>query len=404
MNRCKPIFCASGMVFEIDKYIGPDKQLRVPKTVLDISKPHSDRKKREVMHAIDSAIDGGKLTFDRSYLKPLSWEFTRGVFLTLCGFGRADLMNATCGTCGIRSSYAKKFVVLLMVLRHNLHYNAASDLFQRHERMRVEVDGVSPYSLWADPDRISSWLYKVGKFMGRPSAVGLSSYLLRKCMMHKPYATQFPPFTAKGVYVFLGARRVLDPCFGWGDRFAAAYATSSVQAFHGIDPRRTAHKGFIEQRARYGEWLPAKQMVCVFTEGRAEKTKLQAGAYDTIFTSPPFFDKEKYKSIGKFASLEAWFERFLEPMLDNVWQALSVGGHLALHLEDDPKRPISNSMNTYIGQRPGAIYRGIICMPKNERPGIKDRGNNNEPIWVWQKVKVTSMKQHPPAATRRPSF
>jgi len=374
------------MLISLKDYIDKNGQLRVPKSVLDISKVKTDRQKRTIMRLIDQAIDSGRLTFDRSFLKHLTLDDTRNAILSLYDLKAADLIKSRCNTCAVRSTYDARFVSLLVVLRHNLWYNRASDIFQRHDRMRVEVAGFSPYKLWKDPERMSLWLYKLGHFMGKPSQVTLCSYMLRKCMMHRPYATQFPPFTAKAVYTFLGATKVLDPCFGWGDRFAAAYCTHSVQHFHGIDPRQGASKAFLLQRQQYNEWLPHRKLTTMFTQGRAEKTDLKAKAFDTIFTSPPFFDKEKYKSIGSFASLDAWFKKFLEPMIDNVWRALAAKGHLAIHLEDDPKRPISNAMNMYIGSHEGAVYKGIICMPKNERPGIKERGDNNEPIWVWQKA------------------
>ena len=375
------------MVFRIEGYIDTQKHFSVPRDCLDISKITDAKDKNRIIAAISRAIETKKLTFKGSYLKHLDLKKTQQAFLALAAKRPPELLQRNLGTCDVRASYDPEFVVLMMVLRKApLWLNEASEIFQRDERCKVEVNGHSLWSLWHDPDRVSLWLYKLGQWMGRPSAVNLGSYMLRKCMTgHKSYATQFPCFSAKGVYSMLKSKRVLDPCFGWGDRFAAAFCTQTVVSFHGIDPRKGAKNGFQQQDKLYREWLPHKVIKTQFTQGRAEKIKLTAKHYDTIFTSPPFFDKENYKNIGSFRSLDAWFQTFLQPMIDNVWQALAGGGHLVLHLEDDDKRPISNWMNTYISRQLGAMYKGIICMPKNERPGIKERGGS-EPMWVWLKA------------------
>ena len=77
------------------------------------------------MRAINQAIDSGQLTFEKSFLKPLTLEDTKKTFMALCDLGSKDLLNEDRATCDTRANYGSTYVVLLIVLRHNLWYNTA---------------------------------------------------------------------------------------------------------------------------------------------------------------------------------------------------------------------------------------------------------------------------------------
>lgn len=377
--------------FGVAQYVHADGSFQVPKDKLDVDAIVDDEDKTKIIEAINRAITKGTLTFE-GFLKQLNWDVTERWFLRLAQLTPGDVLDKRKSTCDVKATYDSDFMIMLICLKHvNKSFNMASELFQRDERVRVEVDGYSLYSLWKSPDRVRLWLDRLRSMLGpkkKPSPILLSSYMLRKCMTgHKAYATQFPPIAAKGVYYFLRSEHVLDPCFGWGDRFAAAYATKGVKSFHGIDPRAGAQKGFTQQMDMYRAWLPNRKLLATFTKDKAQNVKLPVKAYDTIFTSPPFYNKEQYKSLGTFRNINHWFDTFLEPFIDNMWRSLAVGGSLALHLDDDIKRPISNRMNMYIGTQSKAEYQGIICMPRHQRSHSKGRGeDDNEPIWVWKKA------------------
>lgn len=58
---------------------------------------------------------------------------------------------------------------------------------------------------------------------------------------------------------------------------------------------------------------------------------------DAVFTSPPFFDREKYfdepgQCWRDHSTLESWRDAYVVPTLLNAQTALKSGGYLALHL------------------------------------------------------------------------
>ena len=61
--------------------------------------------------------------------------------------------------------------------------------------------------------------------------------------------------------------------------------------------------------------------------------------YDTVFTSPPYFDFEIYadaatQSCARHPTLARWLDGWLEPVLRKAWAHLAPRGHLALHVCD----------------------------------------------------------------------
>ena len=199
---------------------------------------------------------------------------------------------------------------------------------------------------------------------------------------NRHYATQFAPASAKAVFLFLGARRVLDPCFGWGDRFVGALCTESVEAYHGIDCREAAEMGFQQQRDIYGTTFPDKIGSFTFQLGRSEAVEI-LGTYDTIFTSPPAFNKEIYPGAPGWSCFEEYYRLFFIPMLTNAWNVLKLSGHLAIHKSDRHGFQVCERMLWDVQAFPGARYLGYIGLQSAQPVGST---NVCSPIWVWKKV------------------
>jgi hypothetical protein len=63
------------------------------------------------------------------------------------------------------------------------------------------------------------------------------------------------------------------------------------------------------------------------------------GKVSVVFTSPPYFSKEKYsedpaQSCIKFSEYEAWRNGFLIPTLDTAWQMLRPGGYIIWNISE----------------------------------------------------------------------
>lgn len=215
-------------------------------------------------------------------------------------------------------------------------------------------------------------------------------------------AAQFKPAVALGVFRFLGSTRILDPCAGWGDRLVAACASNLE--YVGYDPNKNLEPCYDEIVNRF-----ASNNQCVNIE-RFEHSRSWSGDFDLVFTSPPYFDTERYavgssaekdQSWYRYDDLGAWLDFFMHPLIDKSYSALKEGGYLALNIKDSVRRlkgsgkskhrlPICDHVFSFAAQA-GFSYQGVIGMKMKSKPGNQDGRRPSggallcEPIWVWKK-------------------
>jgi len=211
--------------------------------------------------------------------------------------------------------------------------------------------------------------------------------------MRKYVASQFKPSIAKSLYELFNAEDVLDFSMGWGDRLVGALATPNIKSYTGIDPNTETHKGYekIVQQFNSDKKID-KNIACAesFEHGDRE--------YDFVFTSPPYFDIERYsteetQSFKKYKKLEDWKENFLYKAIGNFWPNVKDGGVVAINISDvyssGEDRFICDDMNDFISTLPDANY--ISCfgykMAKRTNSRTDREGTFCEPVWVWSKGK-----------------
>ena len=138
--------------------------------------------------------------------------------------------------------------------------------------------------------------------------------------------------------------------------------------------------------------------------------------FDTIFTSPPYFDVERYSDEGtqswvRYKTIDEWNKNFLQKTLGKLIPTLKKGGMLAVNIADvyNPKEKdyfdICNPMNEFLESQ-GLTYYGCIGMEMTKRFNSGGAGNAKseyfeehlkektkdtsdiafgEPIWIWKK-------------------
>ena len=79
--------------------------------------------------------------------------------------------------------------------------------------------------------------------------------------------------------------------------------------------------------------------------------------FDLVFTSPPYYDLEEYRSrtnglvgqsLEKPLSLQEWLNNFLFPLVAKAWSFVKPGGHYILY------------MNDYATKKAGASLRNVV--------------------------------------------
>jgi len=147
--------------------------------------------------------------------------------------------------------------------------------------------------------------------------------------------SNFRPVTASMLYkVFTDeGDTVWDMSMGWGGRLLA-----SVKAkinYIGTDPNTQTVKGLKEMIGTFGD---KDTDYLLYTMG-SEEYRPDKNSLDFAFTSPPYFDTEKYsdektQSYLKYSSINKWKEKFLRKTIDNCYYGLKQNKFLALNVAD----------------------------------------------------------------------
>ena len=214
--------------------------------------------------------------------------------------------------------------------------------------------------------------------------------------MRKYVASQFRPSAAKCIYQHFNSENVLDFSSGWGDRLNGFLSCSTTKSYFGLDPNSRLFVGFHNQLADYHRVYDLEKKIILKMEC-AEDADIPNYTFDTVFTSPPYFNIERYnqddtQSWKRYKKLNNWLDGFLFPVLEKSWNGLHSNGNMIINISDvysnHTVNKICDPMNDFISKLSGASYQGTIGLRMAKRPNskaVKSDGIFVEPMWVWKK-------------------
>jgi 16S rRNA G966 N2-methylase RsmD len=128
-------------------------------------------------------------------------------------------------------------------------------------------------------------------------------------------STMFRPQMAKMIATNLDAKRILDPCAGWGGRMLGSVAAGAE--YVAFEPNTETYNGLL----RLTKFLGIENKVRIIKDSALEMDKHDIGEFDLILTSPPYFDLEIYsredtQSIKGCDSYSMWVDKFLKPLIE----------------------------------------------------------------------------------------
>ena len=298
--------------------------------------------------------------------------------------------------------------------------NRSSNKF--HIETRHKVDWVrmpSGWRTWQTPKGIQTILRAFYSLEKNLPDVSKANIMLA-VQMRKYVASQFKPVIAKAFYDYFKSENVLDFSAGWGDRFCGFYTSETTKHYVGIDPNLNNHENYLKQEEYYKKYQTffEEPKKATFIPQAAEDVDYSEyeNYFDTIFTSPPYFNTERYsdhenQSYLRYKQIDAWNEGFLHKALGKMIPTLKKGGILAVNIADVYSAPdkgyleIVNPMNEFLESQ-GLKYRGCIGMELTARPNsggagkaksdyfsdemkeIAEETKNQkfgEPIWIFEK-------------------
>ena len=198
--------------------------------------------------------------------------------------------------------------------------------------------------------------------------------------------TKYRTVTSKAIIQFFHAKRVLDPCTGWGGRLLGCLAAGTGTEYVGCEPDPNTGKGLRNILSDHA--LPA--------DVRARATVIQKPAevallediasmekFDMILTSPPYFNLELYtageQSTNKYPTWEIWTEQWLKPVIRLSLSYLKEGeGSISCwsvkNFKTDKNYPLAD-VTKKIHEEMGWKLVKTVSMTGSARPGAKGEKN-----------------------------
>ena len=296
-------------------------------------------------------------------------------------------------------------------------FNEISNFFQQENRMKCGSNSSpAPLEIWNDQEKLSkmNWIFWREGVMENSD---LDGGAFRAAFRLGTYtATQFKPSVAKALYEKHKARNVLDTSCGWGDRLAGFYGTPCTTLYVGCDPNPDVFAVYLKQCVAYERLLGVEPVIHEsedYFECVGKKTvkiwrkpaedvdwSEYKDTFDFYFTSPPYFETEKYasdtektcdQSWNRYSSFDAWKNDFFFAVTKQVWDTIKQKGYMMINIIEPRSRQgtrfnLCDDMVEEFKQLKDSNYIGKIGMRMMARPNTTELEQIFiEPVWVFRK-------------------
>ena len=218
----------------------------------------------------------------------------------------------------------------------------------------------------------------------------------------------FPPKEARDIYFryFPNALidsteklNCLDTSCGFGSRMSSVLL--SGHNYFGIDPNIELQDKLMECAKFYYDngFIDNNQICSLYTQGSELFIDELEGMIDVSFTSPPYFNLEKYsddesESTKHYDNYELWLEKFAKPTIKNTYKYLKVGGYAMINIKNiSKKEPCYDDFINIFNLIQGFEYIETFDMEFSKKQYGMNYNNekgvisNKEPVMCFKKVK-----------------
>lgn len=209
---------------------------------------------------------------------------------------------------------------------------------------------------------------------------------IRKCLKTASGAqgvSNFRPTAAAAIYDYFKAESVYDMSCGYGGRLLGAIISTHVKSYVGVDPCLDTYNGLCQL---IDDFSDSKTSINIHNIG-SEIFIPEENTIDLCFTSPPYFDTEKYsneetQSYKKYPQYNDWLHEFVGKTIDNCKIGLKPGGILAYNVANTKKCP-----NLVQDIKELLISKGLKydCELKLALSSIMAAGHKYEPILIFKR-------------------
>ena len=195
--------------------------------------------------------------------------------------------------------------------------------------------------------------------------------------------SNFRPTAAKLIYEKFGGEVVWDMSCGWGGRLMGFLTAKNTKHYIGTEPSSRTYDGLLKMRKDFSYF--GKQ-IDIYKLG-SEEYKPKKESLDLCFTSPPYFDTEKYsdedtQSYKKFPTEDGWVNGFLKKTIENCYYGLKKDSYMLINIANTPKYKFIEDETIRISKELGFTQEDTLQLTLSSVMGA---GHKYEPIFVFRK-------------------
>jgi len=242
---------------------------------------------------------------------------------------------------------------------------------------------ITPYEAFMDDEIFMKVIRKRLKMGTYISDSGIRKML--KIFTGVQGVSNFRPTAAAAIYdAFAKNGVVWDMSMGWGGRMLGAIA-SGVEMYIGTEPSSETFDGLTRLAIDFGAPISTQ----LYRMG-SEDFKPDRKSLDLCFTSPPYFDLEKYseedtQSYVKFDGKDAWIEGFLRQTFENCHYGLKDDGIMLINIANIKGNELETDMVRMAEQVDFRVVKKIKLALSNVNLRDKAEKFKYEPIYLFIK-------------------
>ena len=206
---------------------------------------------------------------------------------------------------------------------------------------------------------------------------------LAKVYLSKQSVSNFRPTVAKALYNKYGNRgKIFDPCGGWGGRLFGFLGSECIE-YVCCEPSSKTYQGLLEIKELYS-YINKKVTILNLPQ---EDYQVHSRYFDMVFTSPPYFDTERYseeetQSYKRYPTVDKWVKIFLVSLIRNAYISLKPGGVFILNIANTSNAKNLESNSLKIASIMGFEHIETIKLVLSS---IAGNGIKYEPMFVFRK-------------------
>lgn len=252
--------------------------------------------------------------------------------------------------------------------------------------IEVEFNGICLKEAWKNEELKYQLFLKCCKYVLKHNKNNKLTYnRLRqnsKVYLTKQSVSNFRPSVAKLIYNLYGNKgTIYDMSCGYGGRMLG-FLASDCDEYIGVDPCTKTYEGLL---ALKNDFSYMKKKISIYNCGSEDFIPIK-NSIDLAFTSPPYFDTEKYsneetQSYKKFPTQELWLNDFFGKTIENCKYGLKKDGYLIINIANVKSYPKLEEDAVKLIEKKGFVLAETYHMVLSS---IAGKGKKYEPIFVFK--------------------